>query len=117
MSGAQLRQGWKLARSRMLAAFSQLGPKDRLPWYGPEISARSAATARLMETWAHGYDVADTIGKALPTTDRLKSIFHLGTATVGWSFINRGRPSPWLASRRARRLHTNSPDHSSNRPI
>ncbi len=94
MSGAQLRKGWKDARSRMLAAFSQLDPKDRLPWYGPEMSARSAVTARLMETWAHGYDVADTADKTLPATDRLKSICHLGTATVGWSFINRGRVPP-----------------------
>jgi len=94
MSGDQLRERRKEARSRMIAAFSDLDPKDRLPWYGPEMSARSAVTARLMETWAHGYDVADTIGQTLPATDRLKSICHLGTATVGWSFINRGSNPP-----------------------
>lgn len=94
MSGARLREKWQDARSRMIDAFSDLDPKDRLPWYGPEMSARSAVTARLMETWAHGYDIADAIGKTLPPTDRLRSICHLGTATVGWSFTNRGRSQP-----------------------
>ena len=32
------------------------------PWFGPPMSAASMATARLMETWAHGQDVADALG-------------------------------------------------------
>jgi hypothetical protein len=31
----------------------------RITWYGPSMSARSFVTARLMEAWAHGQDVAD----------------------------------------------------------
>ena len=34
----------------------------RVPWYGPAMAARSFITARLMETWAHGQDVVDTLG-------------------------------------------------------
>ena len=34
----------------------------KLPWFGPPMSAASMASARLMETWAHGADVADTLG-------------------------------------------------------
>ena len=33
----------------------------RIPWFGPPMSAASMATARLMETWAHGLDVTDAL--------------------------------------------------------
>ena len=45
---------WRTERRRLNEALSGLDPKDRLPWYGPPMSALSFATARLMETWAHG---------------------------------------------------------------
>jgi uncharacterized protein (TIGR03084 family) len=94
LTGGGLRAWWAQARSDMLSTFAQLDPKDRLPWYGPPMSARSAMTARLMETWAHGYDIADTIGVTPDPTDRIKSICHLGIVTVDWSFINRSLKPP-----------------------
>ncbi|MBW1813182.1 MAG: maleylpyruvate isomerase family mycothiol-dependent enzyme [Deltaproteobacteria bacterium] len=59
MRPPQLLEWWREERKAMLAEFEKHDPKDRLPWYGPSMSARSFATARLMETWAHGLDVAD----------------------------------------------------------
>ena len=73
----------------MIAAYEVLDPKARLPWHLP-MSARSSATARLMETWAHGQDIVDALGADRPATDRLKHIAHLGVATQGWSFKCRG---------------------------
>ena len=60
--------------------------KDRLPWYGPDMSAKSFATARLMETWAHGQDVVDVTSATRPATDRLKHVAHIGVITFGWAF-------------------------------
>ena len=57
--------------SDMVAAFARHDPRDRIPWYGPDMSARSGATARLMETWAHAQDVADALGIS-PRTLRYK---------------------------------------------
>ena len=68
--------------------------KDRLPWYGPPMSALSFATARLMETWAHGQDVSDTLGIERAPADRLRHISHLGVSTFGWSYANRGMKVP-----------------------
>lgn len=85
---------WREERNAMLEAFEKLGPKDRLPWYGPDMSARSFATARLMETWAHGQDVADTLGVRRTPSDRLKHIAHLGMVTFGWSFTTHGLDIP-----------------------
>jgi uncharacterized protein (TIGR03084 family) len=58
------------------------------------MSLTSFATARLMETWAHGQDVADALGLEHPPTGRLRHVAHLGVATRGFSFANRGLPVP-----------------------
>jgi uncharacterized protein (TIGR03083 family) len=59
----------------------------KLPWFGPPMSAASMATARLMETWAHGLDVADALAVERPATERLRSIAHLGVRTRDYAFL------------------------------
>lgn len=93
-SGADLLTAWRSWRRDMLAAMAPLDPKDRVLWFGPPMSARSFATARLMETWSHGRDVADAIGATIEPTDRLKHIAHLGVVTRGWAYMNRGLAVP-----------------------
>lgn len=85
---------WREARRAMLDAFRPVDPDHRLPWYGPPMRARSAVVARLMETWAHGTDIADALGGALPVTDRLFHVADLGVRTFSWSFANRGLEIP-----------------------
>jgi uncharacterized protein (TIGR03084 family) len=58
------------------------------------MSALSSATARLMETWAHGQDIFDALKLKRTNTDRLRHIAHLGVTTFGWSYINRGMEVP-----------------------
>ena len=82
------------ARARFLATFAALDPSARLPWYGPPMSAASCLTARLMETWAHGQDVADALGTARPVTARLRHIAHLGVVTMAFSFALHDQPVP-----------------------
>jgi uncharacterized protein (TIGR03084 family) len=87
--------GWfNGARNRLVDLFSRMDPKERLPWYGPSMSARSSATARYMETWAHGLDVADALGVQMPLTDRVRHVCELGVRTRGWSFAVRGLDEP-----------------------
>ena len=90
---------WREDRESLLAALVALDPKQRLPWYGPPMSARSFATARLMETWAHGQDVADTLERERPATDRIRHIAHLGVTTFGWSYAVRGMKVPDVSVR------------------
>ncbi len=78
----------------MVSAFRTRAPKDRIPWFGPDMSALSFATARLMETWSHGRDVADTVGAPWVPTDRLRHVAHIGVSTRGWSYVNRGLTPP-----------------------
>jgi uncharacterized protein (TIGR03084 family) len=88
---------WRTERAQLNTALESLNPKDRLPWYGPPMSALSFATARLMETWAHGQDIYDTLLKKRPVSPGLKHIAHLGVTTFGWSFANRGQEVPETA--------------------
>lgn len=85
---------WRLERVRLIEALATLNPKDRLPWYGPSMSALSFATARIMETWAHGQDIYDALKKERPVSHGLRHIAHLGVKTFGWSFANRGMDVP-----------------------
>jgi uncharacterized protein (TIGR03084 family) len=85
-----LLEWWRTGRTDLCTAAGTLGEKTRLPWYGPDMSAKSFLTARLMETWAHGQDIADTLGVSREATDRLRHIAQLGVITRAWSFVNRG---------------------------
>ena len=78
----------------LLAALAGLAGDARIPWYGPPMSPASFATARLMEYWAHGQDVADAFGVQRRATDRLRHIAHLGFRTLGFSFQVRGLAVP-----------------------
>ena len=94
LAAAELLNGWRRERRSLLDALMPLSPKDRVRWYGPPMSLRSFATARIMETWAHGQDVADALGIVRVPTDRLRHIAHLGVATFGWSFTTRRMKVP-----------------------
>ncbi len=94
LDGPALLALWRARFEALAAALAPLDPKARLAWYGPPMSARSFATARLMETWAHGQDVWDVMDRRRPGSARLKHIAHLGVSTFGWTFHNRGLPVP-----------------------
>jgi uncharacterized protein (TIGR03084 family) len=99
---------WRAARAETLSAFESVEPAMRVPWYGPDMSVSSLVTARLMETWAHGQDVADVLGVTRTPTNRLRHIAHLGVATYRYSFVATRRAEPAVGVR----VELNAPDGS-----
>jgi uncharacterized protein (TIGR03084 family) len=93
-TGAQMLAWFDAARSNLLDTFATIDPGKWLPWFGPDMSAASSLTARLMETWAHTQDIADALGVTREPTARLRHVAHLGVLTRGFSFVNRGQPLP-----------------------
>jgi len=79
---------WSLARKTLQATLAAYPAGDKMPWFGPPMSATSMATARLMETWAHSLDVHDALGIEVVDTDRIRHIAHLGVRTRNYSFGN-----------------------------
>jgi uncharacterized protein (TIGR03084 family) len=92
--GESLIPAWREERRLIIAALEATDPQARVPWYGPSMSPMSFATARLMETWAHGQDIADALGTPRTPTDRLRHIADLGVRTRDFSYLVKGRPAP-----------------------
>ena len=90
----ELLDRWRAGRAALARALIGTPPGVKVPWYGTRMSPASMATARIMETWAHGQDVADTLGITRTPTARLRHIAHLGTRTLGHAFATHGRPVP-----------------------
>lgn len=91
---AALLARWRAGRAALAAALAAAPAGEKLPWYGTRMSPTSMATARLMETWAHGEDVADALGVRRTPTARLRHVAHLGFRTLGHGFAAHGRAVP-----------------------
>jgi len=94
MDGDELMSWWDSAHRKMARALTHADPASRVPWYGPPMGVPSFASARLMETWAHGQDVADALGCARKPTDRLRHVAHLGVRARPFSYAVRGMEVP-----------------------
>ena len=90
---AELLDDWRTTRSRLADALLAVPDGTKLPWFGPPMSAASMASARLMETWAHGLDIADTLGAPPSATDRIRSVAHIGVRTRDFAYmVNQQEP-------------------------
>ncbi|HEV3212106.1 MAG TPA: TIGR03084 family metal-binding protein [Acidimicrobiales bacterium] len=89
-----LSEWWAKARAAMVAAMVLAGPSTRVPWYGPDFSVASSMTGRIMETWAHGQDVYDALGRAHPVTGALYDVARLCARTRANSYAAHGRVPP-----------------------
>ncbi|MFD7923587.1 TIGR03084 family metal-binding protein [Streptomyces sp. NPDC059740] len=91
----RLLRRWR-AGARALADALAATPADgrRLPWFGTAMSPASMVTARIMETWAHGQDVADALGRTRTPGARLRHIAHLGHRTFAHGFAAHGLDRP-----------------------
>jgi uncharacterized protein (TIGR03084 family) len=94
MDGDALLAWWEEAHTGMMAAFTGADPTTRVPWFGPPMGVLSFISARVMETWAHGVDVADALGVRREPTERLRHVAHLGVRTRPFSYLVRGRDVP-----------------------
>ncbi|MFF7150453.1 TIGR03084 family metal-binding protein [Streptomyces jietaisiensis] len=78
---------WREGRAALRKALCAAPPGARFPWYGPPMSTASMATGRLMETWAHGQDVADALGVTRTPTLRLRHIVRIGVRARDFAFL------------------------------
>jgi uncharacterized protein (TIGR03084 family) len=92
---AEAMLGWFTdARRNLQAEFAGEEPRRRLAWFGPDMSVASSATARLMETWAHGHDIYEALGVEHPPSPGLRNVAHLGVTTFGFAHTVNGLEVP-----------------------
>ena len=94
LAPAELVAEWAAFAETAADLFAAADPRARLRWAGPDMSARSSITARLMETWAHGQEVYDHAGVVRKNHDRIRNIVTLGVNTFGWTYATRGETPP-----------------------
>ncbi|MGI9665564.1 MAG: maleylpyruvate isomerase family mycothiol-dependent enzyme [Acidimicrobiia bacterium] len=102
---------WRFGRADVVDALSRMIATERVPWIYGDMSARSFATIRLMETWAHGLDIKAAIldrmtpieeppeddeefEDPLADTSRLRHISALGQRTLPFAFEQAGEEFP-----------------------
>jgi uncharacterized protein (TIGR03084 family) len=91
---AKLLTRWRDGYIELVGAIAHLPGGAHLPWFGPGMSAASLVTARIMETWAHGEDIADALGVVRPPTQRLRHVAHIAVAARGYAFGMNGLKPP-----------------------
>ncbi|MEU4730956.1 TIGR03084 family metal-binding protein [Streptomyces sp. NPDC023588] len=94
LAPADLLARWRTGRAALGEALAAASPDARFPWYGPPMKAASMAGARLMETWAHGQDVADALGVRRTPTARLRHVARIGVRARDYAYAVRGLPAP-----------------------
>ena len=101
---------WRHGRADVVDALSRMLATDRIPWLYGDMSARSFATMRLMETWSHGLDIKVAILErmtplpeeeleedeedSLADTARLRHIAWLGHKSLPFAFEEAGETFP-----------------------
>ncbi|MEM9623106.1 MAG: TIGR03084 family metal-binding protein [Pseudomonadota bacterium] len=100
ITGPDLLERWRNMFLTLCDALQNADPGERFSWFGPGMKARMFATARQMETWAHGWEIYDLMGQPRQHQDRIKNIVTIGVRTYGWTFTNRQleipEPQPYV---------------------
>lgn len=107
---AELMARWRTGRDELAARLDSLDPGTQIAWFGPPMRPKSMAVARIMETFAHGYDVADGLAAASPgaltavraagflgtpaEVDALAFVARIGHRTRNFSYQMNGEEPP-----------------------
>ncbi len=94
LASRDLLTAWRDGRRQLVAFARTVDPATRVPWYGPAMAAKSFITARLMESWAHGQDIADAIDVQRVPTSRLKHVAHIGVRARPFAYMINGLELP-----------------------
>lgn len=94
MRPGQVIEWWRHARADVVDALSRMTGSERIPWLVGDMSSKTFATVRLMETWAHGLDIHAAVDSDPVATTRLRHVAFLGWATLPFAFQTAGEDYP-----------------------
>ena len=90
----QLLQTWREQRATTVQALSAVPPEALVPWLVRPLLPAVLTSAGLMETFAHGQDIADALGVHREATDRLTPIVAFAVHTRDFGYLARGLTPP-----------------------
>jgi uncharacterized protein (TIGR03084 family) len=96
---------WRNGRASVVDALSRMTTDDRVAWLVNDVGAKTFATLRLMETWAHGLDIKDAMADKirpveegeddpLADTPRLRHVAWLAHRMLPYAFRQAGEAFP-----------------------
>lgn len=85
---------WREGRVALCEMLVGLPPGTKIPWFVTPMTASSMATARLMETFAHGQDVLDALGRTREYPARVRHVAYLGFRARDHAFRTQDLPVP-----------------------
>lgn len=85
-TSAEIYRRWQKASAAAVEALRSCTPDQRLTWAAAPLSARTLATTRIAEHWAHALD----IDPAYPDSDRLRHIAWLAHRTLPYAYAVAG---------------------------
>jgi uncharacterized protein (TIGR03084 family) len=77
---------WRTGTTALRDALAASDPHRRVAWVTGQLSTQTLMTTRLAECWIHTGDVAEALGVAQETTDRLQHIARLAWRTLPYAF-------------------------------
>ncbi|MET8999896.1 maleylpyruvate isomerase family mycothiol-dependent enzyme [Amycolatopsis sp. Hca4] len=89
-----LLERWRTGRAEVAAALREVPRERAFPWIGSAVTPALMVPLRLLETWAHGQDVYDTLGAEHRPTGRLRHVAALGVEGRTLSFYAAQLPIP-----------------------
>lgn len=83
---------WRGARAKVIEELFRSNPSDRVPTFNGTMSARTFATAKLVEAWSFALEIDETIGaeEEMEDTLRLRHIAWFALASLPYAFRKAG---------------------------
>lgn len=85
---------WRLERAQAARALASLPPDQMVPWVARKLPAGMLASAGIMELFAHGQDIADTVGTRIEPTDRIRHLVNFAVRNWAFGYLMRGQTPP-----------------------
>jgi uncharacterized protein (TIGR03084 family) len=85
---------WRSERDAAVTALAALSPDQMVPWVARYLPVRVLACAGMMELFAHGQDIADTVGAHREHTDRIGHLAWFATRNRDFGYQVRGLTPP-----------------------
>lgn len=90
---------WRAERAGAEKALGALPSHQQVPWLVRPLPAGVLACAGMMETFAHGQDIADALGVDRTHTDRIGQLVAFAVRTWDFGYQARKLPTPDVALR------------------
>jgi enediyne biosynthesis protein E11 len=91
---ADLLARWRADRNTAAEALATLPPDQMVPWLARPLPAGVLAAAGMMELFAHGQDIADTVGARREITDRIRHVVAFAVRTWDFGYLVREQRPP-----------------------